>query len=187
MAAVVAVAMATLAGVATARAEQSTVPVVQGVDLLRYSGRWHEIAAIPAWFQRKCAVDTTADYAPAPDGRITVVNACREADGTLREATGTARPIGAPGEGKLVVTFLSVFGIPVWLAGGDYWIMALDPDYRWSLVGHPTRDYAWILSRTPTLPMETLVDLRQRLSAAGYDPCRLIVTADPRRQRLCDL
>lgn len=65
--------------------------------------------------------------------------------------------------------------------------MALDPDYRWSVVGHPSRDYAWILSRTPSLPTDTLRQLRERLSAVGYDTCRLIVTAGPGRPRLCDV
>ncbi|BBK32920.1 hypothetical protein STHU_35540 [Allostella humosa] len=165
----------------------ANLPVVAGVDLDRYAGRWHEVAAMPAWFQRKCASDTTADYAPTPDGRITVVNRCREADGSTREATGVARPTGTPGEGKLEVSFLSVFGIPIWPAAGDYWIIALDPDYRWSVVGHPSREYGWILSRTPTLPAATLRELRGRLAAAGYDTCKLVVTQDAAKPRLCDV
>ena len=163
------------------------MPVVGGVDLQRYAGEWHEVASMPAWFQRKCASDTRARYAPLPEGRIAVVNSCREADGSLREATATARTVGAPGEGKLEVAFLSVLGIPVWLAAGEYWIVALDPEYRWSVVGHPSRDYGWILSRTPDLPPATLRDLRGRLAAVGYDTCKLIVTRDPARPRLCDI
>jgi len=73
---------------------------------------------------------------------------------------------------------------------GDYVVIALDPDYRWSLVAHPSRDYAWILAREPRLADAVLGRLRATLEAAGYDPCRLVLTAaaDPRRgARLCDL
>lgn len=182
-------AMAGVAMLATAACAGGgrDLPVVNGVDLQRYAGEWYEVAAIPASFQRDCASDTRARYRPLDDGRIAVVNTCREADGKLREASGTARTTGAPGEGKLEVAFFSVFGMPVWLAAGDYWIVALDPEYRWSVVGHPSRNYGWILARTPTLPPDTLRALRERLAAVGYDTCRLLVTADPARPRLCDL
>ncbi|BBK38461.1 hypothetical protein STAQ_35390 [Allostella sp. ATCC 35155] len=163
------------------------MPVVGGVDLTRYAGEWHQIAAIPAWFQRDCASDTRARYELIADDRIAVVNSCREAGGAREDATGVARPTGTPGEGKLEVTFVSILGLPIWLTAGEYWIVALDPDYRWSVVGHPSRDYAWILSRTPSLPTDTLRQLRERLSAVGYDTCRLIVTAGPGRPRLCDV
>ncbi|WP_374446918.1 lipocalin family protein [Stella sp.] len=176
-----------MVGLAACAGGGRQMPVVERVDLGRYAGEWHEIATIPAWFQRDCASDTRALYRPLAGDRIAVVNRCREADGRLREATGTARTTGAPGEGRLEVTFVSVLGLPVWLAGGAYWIVALDPDYRWSVVGHPSRDYAWILSRTPTLPPETVRQFRARLADLGYDTCRLVVTSDPARPRLCDL
>ena len=41
---------------------------------------------------------------------------------------------------KLKVTFF-------WPFSGDYWIIDLDPDYRWVTVGEPRRKYLWILSR----------------------------------------
>ena len=150
----------------------------------RYLGTWHEIAAIPAWFQYQCASDTRAVYSavPAPD-QIGVENSCRRADGTRDVALGRARFTAPPAEGTLEVTFLSFGDHWVWAIGGAYEVLALDPDYRWSLVGHPSRDYAWILAREPRLDDATLAMLRQRLQAEGYDPCRLILTADgdPRR------
>ena len=168
-------------------APRADLPVVTGIDAERYLGRWHEIASIPQWFQRACVADTTAEYGKAPDGTIAVTNGCRKADGTRSVATGSARFVAAPGEGKLEVTFLRLFGDPLWLISGDYWVVALDPDYRWSVVGHPGRDYGWILSRDPTMPRETLLALRQRLVSVGYDTCLFQVTSDPARPRLCDL
>ena len=162
---------------------------VSDFDAQRYLGTWHEIAAIPAWFQRNCASDTTAVYAPAPEpGEIAVTNSCRTAGGSLETALGRARFTAPPNEGRLEVTFVDVGGVWLWPIAGGYDVLALDPDYRWSLVGHPSRGYAWILARAPRLEAGTLVVLRDRLAADGYDPCRLIVTAkdDPRRgQSLC--
>ncbi|MCC7272330.1 MAG: lipocalin family protein [Alphaproteobacteria bacterium] len=176
-----------VAVLASACARHDDLPVVKDLDLQRYSGRWHEVASIPAWFARDCATDTTAEYTPSSDGTVKVVNACRRADGEREAADGIARAAGAPGEGKLEVTFVTVLGQPIWLLAGDYWIVALDKDYRWSVVAHPSRDYGWILSRSPTLTAATLRDMRDWLAAVGYDTCRVVVTADPGRPRLCDV
>jgi apolipoprotein D and lipocalin family protein len=156
-----------------------------------YLGTWYEIAAIPAWFQRDCARDAMARYRPAAEpGQIEVVNSCRRADGTLLEAEGHARLVGPEHEGRLEVTFVRLLGYWVWPIAGAYDVVALDPGYRWSLVGHPSRDYAWILARERRLDDAVLLRLKERLAAERYDPCRLVLTAsaDPRRGRsLCAL
>ena len=41
--------------------------VVQTVDYQKYAGTWYEIARLPNRFQRECASDVTAHYAPRPD------------------------------------------------------------------------------------------------------------------------
>jgi apolipoprotein D and lipocalin family protein len=164
---------------------------VQDFRLEPYLGTWHEIAAIPAWFQRDCARDAMAEYRPAAEpGQIAVVNSCRRADGTLVQAQGRARFTGPEREGRLEVTFIRLLGYWVWPIAGAYDVVALDPGYRWSLVGHPSRDYAWILAREPRLDDAVLDKLKKRLAAARYDPCRLVLTAsaDPRRGRnLCEV
>ena len=117
-----------------------------------------------------------------------MTNSCRTADGGLRTALGRARFTGPANEGRLEVTFVDFGGYWLWPISGAYDVLALDPNYRWSLVGHPSRGYAWILAREPSLDPATLTLLRDRLVAERYDPCQLIVTAkeDPRRgQSLC--
>lgn len=110
---------------------------VPALDMGRYAGQWHEIAHLPVSFQKKCVGDITATYALRGDGRISVHNACRTADGERIAAEGVARPVeGAPGQ-------LQVRFVPDWLAWvplvwADYWVIALDPDYQWALVGDPT-------------------------------------------------
>jgi apolipoprotein D and lipocalin family protein len=173
------------------RADHPPLETVQDFRVEPYLGTWHEIAAIPAWFQRDCARDTMAQYQPAAEsGQIEVVNSCRREDGTLLEADGRARFTGPEHEGRLEVTFVKLLGHWVWPIAGAYDVIALDPGYRWSLVGHPSRDYAWILAREQQLDDAVLSQLKKRLAAAQYDPCRLVLTAsaDPRRGRsLCEV
>ena len=177
--------------VVAACADRPPLRTVTDFDAERYLGTWHEIAEIPTWFQRQCARATTAVYSPvAEPGQIGVINSCGRADGTVDTARGRARFTAPPAEGRLEVTFLQLGGYWIWPISGAYQVIALDPGYGWSLVGHPSRDYAWILAREPQLDDGTLRMLRDRLAVAGYDPCRLILTADadPRRgQSICEL
>ena len=69
---------------------------VEAVDLSRYAGLWHEVARFPNRFEDGSGVlcaDVTAAYAPRPDGRIGVVNRCRNAaaGGALPKVHGTTR------------------------------------------------------------------------------------------------
>jgi apolipoprotein D and lipocalin family protein len=116
-----------------------------------------------------CA-DVTATYTPLPDGRIRVVNRCRNLldEGRERAAEGWAR-VADPSGAKLRVTFF-------WPFFGDYWVIGLDPEYRWSVVGAPGRDYLWILSRTPEM---TAADYLHAVSIAreqGFPIERLVPT-----------
>jgi apolipoprotein D and lipocalin family protein len=150
-----------------------SLETVDSVDLERYLGRWYEIAAYPAWFQKNCTA-VTADYSMREDGLIEVVNSCRKGglDGKLKTSRGRARVVDETTRAKLSVSF---FG-PFW---GPYWIIDLDPDYQWAVVGVPKRKYLWILSRTPQMD-ETLYEaILSRLPAQGYDPARLERTPQP--------
>src|SRR5512138_2451909 len=61
------------------------------IDLPRYMGVWYEIARLPNRFQKQCAGDVRATYSLRADGRVTVVNECRRADGSMARAVGEAR------------------------------------------------------------------------------------------------
>ncbi len=137
------------------------LPTVQSVDLDRYVGTWVEIAHLPNFFQSKCASDTQATY--RADGKeVEVVNQCRKEDGTVEQITGVAKVVEGSQGAKLRVSFFR----PIY---GDYWILDLDPDYRWVLVGEPSRKYAWILARAPDLDAATHEALLARAAALGFD------------------
>ena len=146
---------------------------VEKVDLDRYLGTWYEVARLPNpeedGFGRRC-VDVTATYARRRDGTVDVLNVAYDANARLRRTSvhGWARVVDASGA-KLVVRFFHLFD-------GDYWVLGLDPGYRWALVGGPKRRRLWLLSRTPRLdPVE--YDRALAIAAtAGYDPALIART-----------
>jgi apolipoprotein D and lipocalin family protein len=142
--------------------------VVPSVDLNRYAGKWYEVARLPNRFERDCARDVTATYTLRPDGKITVLNECRKENGQLKSAKGTAKLADKNGPNtKLRVTFF-------WPFYGDYWIIDLDPEYRWAVVGEPGREFFWILSRTPSLPEDVIAGILERARGKGFELGNLI-------------
>ena len=142
------------------------------LDVARYMGRWYEIAKFPNRFQSKCVADTSAEYRLLEDQRIRVVNRCRLTDGKIDTATGIARPAGE------LSSQLKVRFAPAWLGflpfvWGDYWVIDLDPDYQLAAVSEPSREYLWILSRTPRIGADAYAMMIRRLEAMGLDTGKL--------------
>lgn len=167
------IALVSIFGAIQSAASSPELKTVGSVDLERYLGTWYEIASYPAWFQKNCTA-VSAKYSRRDDGLIEVVNSCRKKalDGKLKKSTGKAKIVDADSNAKLKVSF---FG-PFW---GPYWIIDLDPDYRWAVVGVPSRRYLWILSRTPQMDEEIYTGILERLIDQGYDPDRLRTTMQP--------
>ena len=153
--------------------ETEKLAAVDRVDVERYMGKWYEIATIPMWFQRKCASGTTANYTLNPDGTIEVINQCVTNKGKVIKAKGRAWSADKKTNAKLKVSFVPC-GLKLFT--GDYWIIDLDPDYQYAVVGHPSRNYGWILSRKPEMDPETLKAVAARLEAKGYDFKRFKMT-----------
>jgi apolipoprotein D and lipocalin family protein len=139
---------------------------VSRVDLARYAGIWYEIAKIPNRFQKQCARDTLAQYTLRPDGRIDVVNQCIKRNGSVDQARGIAKVVDTATGAKLKVSLVSLLGWrPFW---GDYWIVGLDPNYRWAVVGAPNRKFGWILARSKTLDANSLETISAIIERNGY-------------------
>ena len=152
---------------------------VDHLKLESYMGKWHQVAAIPAWFQRQCHKNTTAFYEKIDSRTIKVINQCEKKDGTNSSAEGRAR-IHDQYEvaSKLQVTFAQIFQKWWWTIAGDYWVIELADDYSYSVVGDPDHKYLWILSREPSLDHETLQFLEEKISSHGYDTCKIKITQE---------
>ena len=156
-----AVAIMIAAFVGCASQPVTPLPTIDSVDLVRYAGIWYEIAMLPNRFQAACVADTQASY--RLDGDIVrVTNRCRKANGEIEEVSGIATVVEASGNAKLRVSFFRPFY-------GDYWILALDPNYQWVLIGEPGRRYGWVLARKPKLDDASLHLALDKAAELGFD------------------
>lgn len=144
--------------------------VVHVVDLKRYTGTWFEVASYPTSFQKGCA-GTKATYSLRDDGDIDVLNQCYKKgfDGELSSAKGKAWVVDKATNAKLKVRFF-------WPFWGSYWIIDLGKEYEYAVVGHPSREYLWILSRTPHIDDVLYYDILDRITLQGYDTSKLVKT-----------
>ena len=166
-------AAATTVGLAAALPacqHQPALDVAQNVDLNRFQGKWFEVAKLPRPTQLDCN-GTTAFYTLKSDGTMSVVNECKigSLTGSPRAVTMSAKVPDASVPAKLSLDFGGGFY-------GDYWILAVGDSYEYAVVGHPTREYLWILSRTPVLEASKLQAAIDLASSRQFDTSRLEYT-----------
>jgi len=161
---VVVIALSACGSTTTERLSLPPLKTVQRVDLKRYQGTWYEIASFPQRFQKGCT-NTTARYTIREDQEVDVLNRCLKS-GKEDTAKGRARVVDTTTNAKLEVSFF-------WPFWGDYWIIDLGPRYEYAVVGHPGRDYLWILSRTPKMKSDVYGGIIARLKDQGYQVGRL--------------
>jgi lipocalin len=142
---------------------QKAPSVVSSVDITRYSGTWYEIARLPNPFERKLKC-ITATYSLRNDGRITVLNRGHKITDPQKVSsiTGVAWLPDKNITAKLKVQFF-------WPFSGNYWIMHLDNDYNYALIGDPSLKYLWILCRDKSIDETTYNMLLQKAKDNGYD------------------
>ena len=163
--------IASISLLAGCAATKPQLPTQAGVDLDKYVGTWYEQARLPNRFQKDCAGDIQADYALTPGGTISVTNQCRTADGDTKVAVGEGRMAGAAGSqdsAKLQVRFAPKWMSWLPMVWGDYWIIKLDDDYRYSLVGTPDREFLWVLSRDKQADPAQVSKLLQHAQSLGF-------------------
>ena len=151
---------------------EPSLDVAPNVDLARFQGKWFEIAHLPRVTETDC-VGTTAFYSMGSADELSMVNECHVggASGQLRSVTAMAKVPDLSVPAKLSLNFGHRFG--------DYWIIDVGDHYEYAVVGHPTRQYLWILSRTAVMPSEVLAGVLERAKAKKFDVAALRYTPQP--------
>lgn len=146
---------------------------VKELDINRYMGTWYEIARFPHSFEKNL-VGVTATYSLRDNGKIKVVNEGykKTLDGKRSRAEGKAKIPNKKEPGKLKVAFF-------WNFYGDYYVLELDKDYRWAMIGSSSDKYFWILSRTPQMDTDTYNMLLENARKRGYKLEKLIKVPQP--------
>lgn len=142
--------------------DNSTVPVF---DVRRFMGKWYEIARYDHRFE-KGMTHVTATYSLQEDGSIKVKNEGYK-NGKHKEVEGRAKQPDPADPGKLKVSFF------LWFYS-DYYVLDIDPDYRYVLIGSSSDKYLWIMSRDKTLSKEKQAELLDKLRVRGYDTEKLL-------------
>ena len=142
--------------------------VVKDLDIDKYLGKWYEIARYDHKFERGL-VGVTATYSYRKDGKIKVVNAGYKEtlNGRKSEAIGKAKIPNPDLPSKLKVSFF-------WFFYGDYFVLELDENYQWAVIGSSSDGYLWILSRTPQMDKISYEEILKKLTIRGYDVNKLI-------------
>ena len=181
----VALALAAWTSLATA------LTPVANFDLNRYPGTWYEIASIPGFLQSRCARDTKVAYSSAENGAFAAQTQCLRADGSQDSSETRTRPLDPTVPSVMKVTSVNFLGIWWYPFGRESIVIAVGPEYRWLVVGHPSLRYGRILSREPSLPDGELKVAAAALAEQQFDLCKFVTTQQSngrvQQARLCDV
>ena len=151
------------------------IPVVENFELDRFLGKWYEIARLPHSFEEGLE-QVTATYSLRDDGKVKVLNRGYDIeDQEWSEAEGKARIADPEMPAYLEVSFF-------WIFYADYRIIELEPDYQYMMVTSSSRDYLWILSRTPNLDQNIYLNLVEKAKNWGFDTSKLIMVKHNREE-----
>jgi apolipoprotein D and lipocalin family protein len=137
------------------------------LDLERYMGRWYVIANIP-YFAERGNVAPYVEYRLRPDGLIDDLYTARDGFDKKPFTKNGLIEITNPmtrAEGR--ITFLP----PLWQ---DFAVLYVDEDYRHTVIGHPSRNYAWVFAREPEVPEAQYRSMLKALAANGFDLNRVM-------------
>ncbi len=148
---------------------QAATPVPQ-LDFQRFTGGWYRLASSPLKPYKRCISDSVVlyavDYKP---GRFTIVTSCQTKSGAP-ESRNAKGKLDKNNDGRMKITYM-------WPFSTKEWVLALGPDYAWALLGTPRHKSFWILSRSATLPPDTMAEIKARAVAEGFDPSKLVPIA----------
>jgi apolipoprotein D and lipocalin family protein len=139
------------------------MPVVDYVDLDRFMGDWYVIATIPTFLERD-AYNSIETYQRNNDGSIATTFTFNK--GSLNGPTKIYRPRGFVKDKRTNAIWGMQF---VWPIKADYRIVYLDDNYQQTIIGRTSRDYVWIMARTPVISEQDYSNLVARVDSLGYD------------------
>ena len=160
----VTVAAIMLGGCAAKGPEMKTV---DHVDIDRFMGPWYVIANIPTFLEKEAhnAVET---YTLNDDGTIATNFTFRKGgfDGKVKEYNPKAFIQDKESNALWGMRF-------VWPIKADYRIVYIDDDYSKTIIGRQSRDFVWIMARTPTISDLHYDELVSMVDSLGYDTSKL--------------
>jgi apolipoprotein D and lipocalin family protein len=143
--------------------KKNELPVVEYVDLDRYSGKWYEIATIQEKNEKDYS-NVSEEYYLTDEGYIKIIyNYTKDIIKDIRKSIeAKAYPVKKSNNAKFRVEFF-------WPFKEDYLIIDLDKNYQYTMVGNRKRTYLCILSRTLDFEQEIYTDLLKKAEELGFN------------------
>jgi len=143
------------------------VTAVKPFDKEKYLGKWYEITRIDFKYEKDLN-NTTAEYSLKSNGTIKVDNkGYNTKKGEWEQAIGKAKFVGNENTAMLKVSFFGPFY-------SGYNVIAIDPDYKYALIGGASFKYLWILSRENSIPEEIKNKYLKIATDFGYNTSELL-------------
>jgi apolipoprotein D and lipocalin family protein len=147
--------------------KMNEIPLVKQVDLPKFMGDWYVIAAIPTFIETE-SFNAIENYQLNADGTIATTFTFYKGsiDGPLK----TYQPKGfvTPDSGN------ALWGMQfIWPIKAEYRITYLDPDYQRTIIARNSRDYVWIMARTPQITDAQYKEMTDLIVGYGYDLSKL--------------
>jgi apolipoprotein D and lipocalin family protein len=147
--------------------EEPPLKAVGYVDMDRYMGRWYMIANIP-YFVEAGNVAVYVEYSKRGEHVYNDVYTARESfDLPPFVKNGTFEITNPQTNAEGRITFLP----PIWQ---DFAVIFLDEDYRYSVIAHPSRNYAWVFAREPRMSDSVYQQALTALADNGFDITRVL-------------
>ena len=137
------------------------------IDLERYMGDWYVVANIPTFYEKN-AFGSIEGYRLNPDGTIFNYFDSRRGsfNGPLKRITAKAWVTNLKTNAEWKVCFF-------WPLTFSYQVLEVGADYEYAVVGHPSKRFVWIMSRTPHLEGKLMRGIIGRLDKLGYDTTQI--------------
>ena len=144
--------------------------VDRDVDVEKYMGVWHEQVRKPMRGQNGCAESKATYSYDKENKKVIVMNECIDKERGNRSIKGFAEAQNERNN-MLKVRFNK------WIVG-NYWILDIDDNYEYAVVGEPCRKFAWVLSRKENPDVEEIKKRIGFLQNKGYDVSDVILRGE---------
>lgn len=154
--------------------QSDPTPVVPPVDKFnpqQYLGKWYEILRMPHGFEENL-IAVTAEYRLNADNSLEVTNrGWHINDKEWQTAIGRAEPIDGM-KAAYQVTFF-------WPFYGGYYVSWLDDDYQLAIVTSDSKEYFWLLARSPEVEQSDIDYALAKAKQWGFNIERMIQVDHP--------
>jgi len=140
------------------------LPTADNVNLEKFMGVWYVHGYTPILVDKK-AHNAVEHYYLNDKQQVETTYQFRDGgfDGELKTFTPKGFPDeDDPDQARWKMQF-------IWPFKSDYVIVDVSDDYQNTIIGHPSRKYAWVMSRSTEMDEATYEAQLQTLKDAGYD------------------